>query len=152
MGDEFKLCYVDGCFAWFTTADLKDQWGDDWNDAPYEHNAGCPYEWKSYRECPEYKLQRVVFHDAILDTPCGFANGNSAYSVEDINSGKVAWLATPRWTQSNVNVSIHAGVSIDEFERLIRLSGGNIYVPKPAELPVPEPVEVEGMVELSRNT
>jgi hypothetical protein len=37
------LCYVDGCWAFFTTKPLSEQWGDDWNDAPYEHNAGRPY-------------------------------------------------------------------------------------------------------------
>lgn len=25
------LCYVEGCWAYFTTQALKDQWGDDWN-------------------------------------------------------------------------------------------------------------------------
>ena len=43
-----KLCYVEGCFAYFTTlTDIKDQWGDDWDDAPYEHNAGEPYDWRA---------------------------------------------------------------------------------------------------------
>jgi hypothetical protein len=40
---DYKLCYVSGSFAWFTTQELSKQWGDDWNDAPYEHNAGSPY-------------------------------------------------------------------------------------------------------------
>ena len=38
-----KLCYVEGNIAYFTTQDLDKQWGDDWDDAPYEHNAGLPY-------------------------------------------------------------------------------------------------------------
>jgi hypothetical protein len=37
------LCYVSENFAWFTTRSLEEQWGDDWDDAPYEHNAGEPY-------------------------------------------------------------------------------------------------------------
>lgn len=37
------LCYVDGNRAYFTTQPLDQQWGDDWDDAPYEHNAGTPY-------------------------------------------------------------------------------------------------------------
>ena len=37
------LCYVDSPWAYFTTRPLEKQWGDDWNDAPYEHNAGTPY-------------------------------------------------------------------------------------------------------------
>lgn len=37
------LCYVDEPWAYFTTQKLEDQWGDDWEDSPYEHNAGKPY-------------------------------------------------------------------------------------------------------------
>ena len=40
----YKLCYIEKNFAYFTTQDLEKQWGDDWDDAPYEHNAGTPYE------------------------------------------------------------------------------------------------------------
>lgn len=43
MKPEFGLCYVKGCFAYFTSQPVEEQWGDDWNDAPYEHNAGEPY-------------------------------------------------------------------------------------------------------------
>lgn len=38
------LCYVKEPWAYFTTQPLDKQWGDDWNDAPYEHNAEEPYE------------------------------------------------------------------------------------------------------------
>lgn len=38
------LCYVRSPWAYFTTRPLFEQWGDDWNDAPYEHNAGEPYD------------------------------------------------------------------------------------------------------------
>lgn len=40
---EPRLCYVEGDWAYFTTQPLDKQWGDDWDDAPYEHNAGEPY-------------------------------------------------------------------------------------------------------------
>lgn len=49
MSGEPRLCYVDGLdtlTAFFTTRPLAEQWGDDWNDAPYEHNAGRPYRWR----------------------------------------------------------------------------------------------------------
>lgn len=39
-----RLCYIDGPWAYFTTQPVAEQWGDDWDDAPYEHNAGDPYE------------------------------------------------------------------------------------------------------------
>ncbi len=41
--DDPVLCYVDEPWAYFTPAALTDQWGDDWNDTPYEHNAEEPY-------------------------------------------------------------------------------------------------------------
>ena len=43
MKKDLKLCYVKDNFAYFTTQKLSDQTGDDWNDAPYEYNAGIPY-------------------------------------------------------------------------------------------------------------
>ena len=48
MNTELKLCYIDGAWAYFTTQALADVIGDDWNDAPYECNAGAPYEWGAY--------------------------------------------------------------------------------------------------------
>jgi len=39
-----RLCYVERQWAYFTTRPIAEQWGDDWDDAPYEHNAGEPYE------------------------------------------------------------------------------------------------------------
>ena len=42
--NDARLCYVKGSFAWFTTHDPEQQTGDDWDDAPYEHNAEPPYE------------------------------------------------------------------------------------------------------------
>lgn len=41
----FKLCYVHHNILYFTDS-FEKQWGDDWDDAPYEHNAGEPYEWE----------------------------------------------------------------------------------------------------------
>jgi hypothetical protein len=51
---EFRLCYVNGPFAYFTTKEVSEQWGDDWNDAPYEHNAGKPYEWSKRDKAPKW--------------------------------------------------------------------------------------------------
>ena len=38
-----KLCYLESSVMYFTS-DIDNQWGDDWDDIPYEHNAGKPYE------------------------------------------------------------------------------------------------------------
>lgn len=138
---KYKLCYVEGCWAYFTSQPLEKQWGDDWNDAPYEHNAGTPYNptlsglrsvdgaWVKYSEykdgVPDWTIIKLAF-DANLETPASVASGNSSYSVEMINAGAVAWL-TDRWGKSGI--SIPAGVSPEQFEELITKAGGTVYVP-----------------------
>ena len=120
-----KLCYIEGNFAYFTTQDLKKQWGDDWNDAPYEHNAGEPYEWDSERGVKKYEILKVAFEcGCMMNTPCD-SHSNSPWSVEDINTGKIAWLSTLRG--SSEQVVIPAGVSIKKFDELIKKVGGTVY-------------------------
>lgn len=131
MTDDFRLCYVDGPWAWFTTAALVDQWGDDWNDAPYEHNAGTPYAWHEEQRrqdgsrVPRYELLKVAW-DGPLETPDAW-HLNSPYSVEQINKGAVPWLVTARYTTGSA-VSIPAGTSLPEFIRLVEEAGGIVYV------------------------
>src|SRR5690606_28896146 len=104
---------------------LDQQWGDDWDDAPYEHNAGDPYDWVDSLKTPRYEIIRIYFNAPML-TPADKAwGGNSNYSVEQINAGQVAWLA-PEHAPKEAK-PIYAGVSIAEFKRLIWLSGGDIY-------------------------
>ena len=107
-----KLCYVDPPWAYFTEKPLKEAWGDDWDDAPYEHNAGLPYD---------YVLK--VAYDADLSTPSD-GKINSEYSVDDINRGAVAWLID-RWGRSGV--IIPAGTTIIDFVSLIKKAGGTVY-------------------------
>lgn len=117
-----SLCFVKGCWAYFTPKKLSEEWGDDWNDAPYEHNAGEPYG---------EGVVKVAF-DADLEQPRDrFLN--SPFSVEQINAGEVAWLRSPSW-KSGAPVVIHAGTSIEEFFELVRKSGGEVYVKANNEL------------------
>lgn len=169
MSDDFKLCYINGSTAYFTTLSLDDQWGDDWDDAPYEHNAGTPYSpcWHNYpasrnnpnakrglnpetkeplkvgelcrcSSCvedwnedgtPRYEIRKVMF-ETEMETPAEVAELSSRYSVQDINSGFTPWLVSPAW--SDKRICVRAGVSIDEFTRLIEQSGGEIYFPRKA--------------------
>ena len=118
-----RLCYVDGAFAYFTSRDLDRQWGDDWNDAPYEHNAGEPYLPHTSDE-ESWEIRRIAW-DGPLETPAEIAGCNSRYSVEMINGGATAWLTTSSWSESQV--SIPAGVTIDEFAQLVKKAGGTVY-------------------------
>lgn len=113
------LCYVDECcWAYFTTQELSKQWGDDWNDAPYEHNAGTPYS--PYKPEDDWKIYKVGF-DASYKTPCDCCS-NSQFSVEDINRGDIAWLRP--WGDGT---PIHAGTTLSDFRSIIEASGGSVY-------------------------
>lgn len=135
------LCYVDGTFAYFTTQELKAQWGDDWNDVPYEHNAGEPYHpcWhrRDGKECacdickrdwnddgtPKWVVIKVAW-EGPFETPCSNTI-NSRYSVEMINAGLAPWLRTEQWTKTPI--AIPAGTPLDAFIDLVYEAGGKVY-------------------------
>jgi hypothetical protein len=94
--EEYQLCYADNNLLYFTD-NFEDQWGDDWNDAPYEHNAGTPYQYDPNRSddfnSDAGRIIIAAWYDEYFDTklPCN-DYGNSPYSVQDINAGAIAWL------------------------------------------------------------
>lgn len=123
-----RLCYVEEPWAWFSSAPLDRQWGDDWNDAPYEHNAGTPYDWRDYmseRGIEPYTLVKVAF-DGDFETPCS-GEVNSRWSVQAINAGQVAWLRTSRWRSDVRPDAIHAGATLDEFRAFVQRNEGHVY-------------------------
>lgn len=129
--DDLKLCYVSGPWAYFTTAAIKDQWGDDWEDAPYEHNAGRPYAWNEAVEgkngVPSYTIAKIAWEGPFEEPRDGHLN--SPYSVRMINRGDIAWLRPESWTTGVC--PIHAGTSLNEFIMAIRDAGGTVYLPQP---------------------
>ena len=94
-------------YAYFTPRDLKDQWGDDWDDTPYEHGEKIPYD-------DGMVIIQIPFY--LPDSsrlPCtGY--DNSHYSVEEINMRAVAWIF-----DKEKGFSIQAGISPQEFIDLI---------------------------------
>ena len=121
---DLKLCYIDDNWAWFTTLDVAEQWGDDWNDAPYECNAGNPYSWNETRGARGEKpwdLKKIAF-EGPFDTPSSW--GSSRWSVQDINTGTIAWL----WTDDDPHVNIFAGTTLPEFIELVLKAGGKVYM------------------------
>ncbi len=92
--DEFRLCYVDGNLMYFTD-NFEGQWGDDWDDAPYECNAETPYRCLNDIDNNDGRGHILVaaWYDVHGDVslPCDGVL-NSSYSVQDINAGAVAWL------------------------------------------------------------
>jgi hypothetical protein len=66
-------------------------WGDDWNDRPYEHNAGQVYE----EFIKGYKDVAFDFDDLVLEPCCG--TYNSRWSKEDMVARRVPCIiAVPK--------------------------------------------------------
>lgn len=111
------LCLVKDGAAYFTTAWLEDQRGDDWNDVPVYSNAGSPYEKNGH-------IIYKVYFEVEGDTP-----GNGPYwdyfSANDINRGLVPWVIP--WRKESK--PIMAGTSYQDFVRYIQEAGGIIYEP-----------------------
>ena len=129
---DLKLCYV--CprdrFAWFTSISLESQWGDDWNDAPYEHNAGDPYnEHKEDGKYVPHHLVKVAW-DGPYSTPADLAGSNSSWSVQGINRGCVAWLVPDGWGSKDDARPVPAGTLLVNFISAIEGAGGNVYLPR----------------------
>ncbi len=125
---DLKLCYVEendsrkdkdgykeyfGYRLYFTPVDMKEQWGDDWDDAPYEYNAGAPYDGTSGKtqwiEHTIYILQ-IYIKDLCPQLPSDYGC-NSPFSVDMINSRAVAWMFFPCGFKTCDGTAILAGMS-----------------------------------------
>lgn len=117
---EYRLCYVEGGWAYFTCLPLNEQWGDDWDDAPYEHNAGTPYN----RETAQ--IVKLAW-EGPFDTPDAGVS-NSPWSVQDINGGRVPWLKPTKWSPA-ARRDIWAGATVRQFITVMQEGGGTAYAP-----------------------
>ena len=104
-------------YAYFTPIPLDEQWGDDWNDRPYECNAEIPYDdvYDENKNRVEIEIVQVPFyikHDGWhIKFPKDFgAYDNSPFAVEDINGGAVAWIY-----DRTSRTAIYAGCNPEEF-------------------------------------
>lgn len=122
------LCYVDGQWAYFTTQSLSEQWGDDWDDAPYEHNSGKPYEFGEHEKRKGRKPWQIIkaAWDGDFVLPCDDYI-NSPWSVEQINAGAIAWLRTHEG-HAGEPVIIPAGTTLNHFCELVHEGGGEAYL------------------------
>ena len=119
--DTFRLCYVTGDRAWFTSRAITDQWGDDWNDAPYWCNAGDPYGYGDHnkkRGDAPWKLLFVGWRGEFT-TP---EERGINCSVQLINAEEMAWL------RDNTNAAIAAGASLADFVKFIKHGGGEVVL------------------------
>ena len=94
--------------------DCNDYWGDDWDDAPYEHNAGQVYQ--------RYIQGYVEFTFPLKYSVCEPCDDyfNSPYSKEDMKNGKVPCLTI----STEPEIKIYFGDNIDEISKQIIERGG----------------------------
>lgn len=136
MNERYKLCFVWGCWAFFTTQTLEDQAGIDWDQEKYQSCAEEPDEWTAQIFDPEslhpvpnpaqrWDILRVAF-DAPLETPAEI-EPDSTYSVRQINQGAVPWLQTPPvWRKEGREpLRVWAGTTFPEFVHWVQA----VYVP-----------------------
>lgn len=114
----------------YFTNNMKKQWGDDWDDAPYEHNAEVPYDdetdilqipvcityYKLMEDYDEESYEEILktypnYNYTDLKLPKDWGSVNSPFCVDDINGGAVAWLYATLSKDRYVTerIVIHAG-------------------------------------------
>lgn len=144
----YKLCYIheDNEYLdstktlYFTEQDLKDAWGDDWDDIPYEHNSGIPYIY-DYSQ-PEQGVKngvgiypKINILEVVMFNQCypkfitpRTDKRNSQYSVKQINDKVVPWLTI---LKDDTSVHIQAGTTFKEFLDIIKpyKKDIGIYIP-----------------------
>ena len=124
---EFYLCYIDENKAYFTS-NWEKQDGDDWNDKPYECNAGDPYKYDySAPEMgvedgrgiyPEIELKELYFEFQYwVKVP----SDSGSFSVDEINRGDIAWLRGD-------DFNIHAKTTYEDFKKIVKEHGGTLYL------------------------
>lgn len=126
---KYILCMEYEGKLFFTRKNLEEQWGDDWNDSPYDCNAGTPYYDNDtdliavYAEpgpkCSDFQYPRYSFHTGPF------------LSVKDINSGAAPWISYKKFEKDKtISVNIPAGICLEDFEKIIFRDGGTIYYPR----------------------
>lgn len=143
--ENYKLCYVDSeseypgddLTLYFTELDdVRNQWGDDWDNRPYEHNAGTPYE-NDYNQpeqgvkdgmgiYPKIDIFKVVVQGCYNILTPRSNTINSPYSVEDINKGIVPWLTII--TKDDESIFVKAGSTWKETLEALKKSRDYITI------------------------
>ena len=113
--------------------DEKDYFGDDWNDTPYEHNAGGVYS--------EFVKQAidVAFpyrYDVSEPSDDWHYNGNSPYCKDDFKNGKVPCFIIKKSSgyfdeystelESDDNFKVYFNTEFSELIEKIKQFGGTV--------------------------
>lgn len=111
-------------YAYFTPVELSEQTGDDWNDYPYEYNAGEPYDidYSKDNTRNEYTIIKIPFYPKSYDVKFPRDWGryeNSPFCVDDINGGAVAWIFDYKY-KTKKSVAVYAGDNPEIFRNKLK--------------------------------
>lgn len=144
ISEDHKLCYVEDGRAFFVAAEPGRVYGDYWDSAPYEMNAGYPYGILRPSGPPEDikgdALRVLAFDPANVLTPEQmFGYNHSTFTVNDINQNAVPWLTEVAWTsayhdlvrgqENPEQMTLDAGSSMVEFMEFMTAIGSTVFVP-----------------------
>ncbi len=104
------------------------QWGDDWDDKPYEHNAERVYD-----EYVEKIVDVSINFECEVNEPADFADGgNSQWRREDFIKGKTyAFMIT---NENGHSIMIYFGETLENILKRISIFTHNVYIPKMGEV------------------
>lgn len=94
--------------------DCNDYWGDDWDNVPYEHNAGLVYT----RYIQGYVEFAFPLKYSVREACYGYSN--SPFSKEDMKNRKEPCLTI----STEPEIKIYFGDNIDEISEQITGLGG----------------------------
>ena len=116
---EKRLCIIRENLACFVS-DYDGVRGDDWNDSPYDANAGWPYE--------EFEQIEVYFDEGNCFYRPGTSFSQHHYSLDTMRKEKIPFMVCP-----GVNV-ILPGSTLREFIKIIKTNDGKVYELKELEV------------------
>lgn len=114
----YQLCFARDNVLYFTD-NFEIQWGDDWDDAPADCNAGEPYEYDE-NDIEQVKdmtghIRRIGFYGNWI-----YVVSSDQYSVQEINIRQLPLLRTG-WSK-DVKV-LNAGATMEEAEKFLQDCG-----------------------------
>jgi len=127
MNQELIDCELKGNMVRLYLGKNGKQWGDDWNDKPYEHNAGRVYD-----EYVEKIADISIKFEYEVNEPADFAEGgNSDFRREDFIKGKI-YAFTVINPENNSSITIYFGEKFEDIiKRLNEIKAGySVYIPK----------------------
>ena len=127
MNQELIDCEIKGNMVRLYLGKNGKQWGDDWNDKPYEHNAGRVYD-----EYIEKIADISINFDFEVREPADFAkNNNSEFYREDFIKGKI-YAFTVINPENNSSIMIYFGEKLEDIiKRLNKIKAGySVYIAK----------------------